>query len=412
MNRNIFKIDGKKTVFYMLLYSWFASLFMKDNAISKLGYDVFLAFILYLIFKKKKNLRIKSRLKKTGILPLVIGWAYILTCVVSAVINSAPILQVWWNARTSFAMIIYWVGCVYFLDDKDVSFFNDFVLKLAHVNFFACIIELFLLGISQDLMGGVFGSYVGVNGILNIYMMLITILAFNRFFEKKISVLNFGLIVVENLLIAAFAELKIYYVDIALIFALVVILNKPSFKTVFIIMAAAVVAPMAISLFAKYNPYFADFFSLEKILENYEYAYSSYGGLSRGRAWKYIVDKFLTNNTKLMLGIGFGNATFSEVSFLKSEFYNTYKSLRYSFFAHSYKLLETGYLGAITYILFWIAPFLNVQVKASNESKNLARIFSLMCILLFVYNNSLMNSNTMFSVVFIISEISIEKDIV
>lgn len=403
------KISGKSTIFGILAYEWISSVLFRDSNYSKFGFDLLLIILMYFIVAKKKSGVIKNRLRGTGKLPIVFGTSYIVVCLISSIINETPIIQTLWNARTSFAMIIFWVGCVFFIDENDIMHFNGFLLKFNHINFIACILQFLLLNIQQDLMGGIFGSYVGVNSILNVFLIITTTLAFNCFLNRCMSFCEILLVASENLIIASLSELKIYYVEIALIFGVILILNKPSFKTILIVVIAAIGMPTIINLFYKFNPYYIGFFSLDKIFESFDMAYASNGGLSRGRAWSYIQNNFLKNKIDLLFGIGFGNATYSSMSFLSSDFYKKYSYLKYNYFSHSYKLLESGYLGAITFIAFFVSPAMNFNNDSNQECKVLARTISIVCILLFVYNTCLMNYNTMFMITFVICEICIES---
>lgn len=401
LKRIDFKLNGNKTVLIVLMYSLICPFFFQDSNIFKFAFDLFLVVLSFFIIVKRYKIKVS--------LQVLIGIVYVLICCISALLNSTPYIKFWWNSRSSFSCIIYIIACQLFLTNKSVEYIKDLFLKLNHINFFLVIIE-FILGYKQDILGGMFGHFVGCNALLNVFMVIVTIIATVKFQQSKLALTSFSIVLVENCIIAALAELKIYFVELVIIYCLVILLSRFTLRTIMAILCGIVIAYAGIMALYQYNPYFRGFFNIDNMLESFDLAYADNNGLSRGRAIEYISKHFLNTKNKLYFGIGFGNANFSNVSLLSSEFYQSYSFLKYNWFCHSYKFLETGYLGMISFIAMWISPIFAVNNKAPEENIMIAKTTAILCAMLFVYNTSLMNLYTMFVLLFFTSLVYIDKE--
>ena len=243
--------------------------------------------------------------------------------------------------------------------------------------------------------------------MLNAFLLISTTIIFEKAFRDRKSIRKLIIILAENVMIAALAELKLYYVEVIIVFAMIFILNKPSFKSVAIAGLGGVLLYVGIIALYHYNPYYVNTMNFNGLVESFDLAYVDHG-LSRGRAVGYITSTFLREPIQKYFGIGFGNAIGSSINFLSSSFYNKYSSLNYNFFAHAYKLLETGWIGIISFMGYWLSPLLCFKCNASAENKVIGRTISACTLLLFVYNTSLMNLHIMFVLTYFCSIIYVE----
>jgi hypothetical protein len=98
-------------------------------------------------------------------------------------------------------------------------------------------------------------------------------------------------------------------------------------------------------------------------------------------------------NVARWVGLGLGNGDYSSsFNFLNSSFYNTYPRSNYMNFSLSFLFVETGYLGTIAYVAFFVANEI-VAMKNYIENNNSATLIGvllpLMCWFLIYYNASL-----------------------
>ena len=131
---------------------------------------------------------------------------YIVLTIIGVIVNYSNLALHLWSFRNYYTTLLFFVECVSFEHTDRI----DFLDKLAWINFVVCLIEV-ALGYKQDWVGGIYGVSGGqVNGALNILLIITFSKFIVQYLNKEISTLNILIAGVTSLIIATFAELKIF----------------------------------------------------------------------------------------------------------------------------------------------------------------------------------------------------------
>lgn len=185
-----------------------------------------------LLKKGMREKRINSNLKYFYFVMLL----YIVLAIAGAIVNYSNIALHLWSFRNYFTTLLFFVECVSFEHSDRIDFLNI----LVWVNFVASLIEV-ALGYRQDWVGGIYGVSGGqVNGSLNILLIIIFSRFIVQYINKEISTLSIMVVGVTSLIIATFAELKIFYVEVVIIIVLASLVTKFSLKKIILIILGTV----------------------------------------------------------------------------------------------------------------------------------------------------------------------------
>ena len=352
--------------------------------------DVLTILILFCAIKKylknKENLNIKNWMIVVGLL--------LLESIIGLIINEQRIMLYVWGIRNTYRFFAFLFGCIVLLNKKDVEKIFYIMYIFLFVNVLLCSYQFFVLRLGQDRVGGTFGVLEGANGYMNMFMVILSTYAMVNFQNKKWKLIQFLLVILSCMYIAAISELKMFYVEVVIIVLIGILLSKPNFRTIMIILGSAITLYIAIQVLYNIYPGFKNFFNLEKMIS---YAsktgYAREDQLNRLTAIDTLDKSFLKKQNRRLIGIGTGNAEVSRFKVFNSEFAKNYsKKLAYNWFLHSFIFLENGYIGLIIYIVFFIIVFCdNIKFKKKDNAEVylVAQIISLISILLMCYDLSL-----------------------
>lgn len=362
-------------VAYLFIFYGF---FLSVPVLSKLRYVtdlITLALLAGLFFDRQRLYKLKG---KAYCIPLLV---YTAVCIFTAVVGKTEPLLFLWAVRNTFRFFVFFFACVLYIKREDIKRFFDFLIKLQFVNLPVVIIEYIYFkpipkaerGILADNIGGIFGTELGGNGILNIYLCLILIVVLINYYEtekfKPIHLFSIG----NVMICAAFAELKVFFFEavgifvICSIFYIKKIIKKPlHFFKIFsyFVFSLFVCYLIMLQLYPYVERDFAGGYS------GYEEKTSSVYKLGRIGAFSKINEIFFKDSLPLNLfGLGFGNCEYSSFSFLVSDFYKSYGDYNYRWFSHQMLYLETGIVGFISYALFFVATAVQALVLFHKKKK-------------------------------------------
>jgi len=373
------------------LWQGISSVFPSLSQISYL-IDVMWLWLLILIVKYQRSLagNIPSAF------PVWIGLFFVFTLIVFA-LNYQSIWYYLWGVRNNFRFYVAFLAFAYFLNTENVEGYLKLFDKLFWINTIVCLFQRFILGFSQDNLGGLFGVRSGSNGHLNIFMVIVVTKAIVYYFNKKESIKECLLKVSAALLIAALAELKFFFIEIAIILALASLVSKFSWRKVLAIILILVGIVLGVSLLEALFPEFAGMFTIEGILANSasEQGYTSSGDLNRLTAIPTIVERFFSHEGSSLIGYGLGNCDYSSAfEFLTTPFFKAHSWMHYMWFSTAFIFLEMGYIGLIFFLGFFVLVFACSE-KASRKNRDkkvhcqVAKITSILAVLIAIYNVSL-----------------------
>lgn len=340
------------------------------------------------LIKKKNGISQNKDLKFFNFTLLL----YVLFAIIGVIVNFSNIALHLWSFRSYFSTILFFIGCVSFEHSNSIQFLD----KLIWLNFIICIIEV-LLGYRQDWIGGVYGVTRGqVNGPLNILLIIVVSRAIVQYINKEILTKNIIFVVVSSLIIATFAELKIFYVELAIIFAIASLVTKFSFKKLILIIVGTIGILVAIrvtlSIFPEMDRNIFTPAFMWRYLTNSggyvgQFAHDA-GDVNRLAFWDKCVALF-NNKFEFLFGFGLGNCDQIEMLALKSKIYMQYGQLHYYMFPLPMILLQQGVIGMILYIMLYIAIFVAVLRKYKTEnhlSKSQMQMTLVLCVMAFIIN--------------------------
>ena len=170
-----------------------------------------------------------------AVMPLCVLVALIFVfMLLGATINAVSPLLVLWAMRNNLRFFVFFLVCVDALDLTDVTKFIGLFKKFFWINLVMCTVQYFVFGLRADYVGGFFGVTRGCNCYLNVFICIVCAIAIADYFSSKIKAGKLVAYLAAALVMAVFAELKVFYVELVLMVGCVVILSKPSFKTVLI----------------------------------------------------------------------------------------------------------------------------------------------------------------------------------
>lgn len=370
-------------------------LFLIDNfglpAITKYIMDiVWIILLIAILFSRRKVAYIN--LHRNWIL---LFFFYVL---VTLMINHQSFSLFMWGMRNNFRFYVFFLACALFLRKKDIHRVLKTMLFFYYVNFLLCLYQYYFLGFTQDRLGGIFGTQAGCNGYTNLFLVIICAYEILSYVYKKTGFIKCFFLVACGCYVAVLSELKIFFVELIIITLLVILFAKFSWRKLILIIGGVCVLILAINILYEIFPQWRNFFTVSSIYNNISNTrgYTGAGDLNRLSAISSINQIFFRNNTPLhFIGYGLGSCEFSSnFEFLVSHFYSVYLRFHYVWLSNAWMYLETGYIGLIFFNGFFIIGFI-VGRKTKPESAeehiavNLARITSICCIIIAIYNVSL-----------------------
>ena len=387
----------KKTLPEWLTYYIFLFPFLSATALEFLHlpgilkYTVDIAWILvlfFLVFTKRMSLYKRVM----PFLMLVAIW--FLVCFTVYLFKYQSVFYFLWGIRNNMRLYVAFLAFITFFDEEDASICIKFLDILFYVNVGVTLIQFFLLGYNQDYLGGIFGAGRGCNGYTILFFVLVVGKSMIMYMEGHEPILSFILKSGLSLIIAAMAELKFYIVFFVCVVVIASILTKFSWKKIQVLLFSAVL------LFFSGSILIAIFGAKEELTIQRIWAlataenYATAEDLGRFTAIPKISKTILTEWPDRLFGMGIGNCDTSAFAICNTPFYQTHEQLHYSWFSSAFLYLETGIIGLILNIAFFVLSLVSAlsvkRQKASNDLFcNIAIIVSIVCIILTFYNATL-----------------------
>lgn len=326
-----------------------------------------------------------------GLLPVpLIG--FFLVALFSAILHGISPLLFVWEARNVFRFFVFLLACVGLLEIDDLRQILGFLFIVFLINIVLCSYESLVLHYGQDNTNGLFGSGSGGNASTNILLLEMTCLALFGYGYKVVNLPSLLLVIAGSCWVSVIAELKFYYVQLVLLFALYLVISKPSLKNACLAVLLVVGLWVFIQLFYAFMPGWDGFFDLNTMLESSSKGgYGTNEGLNRLSAVATIHSMFLKDTSSSLFGLGFGAGTYSQ--FFSAPLYNVWgETLHWTWFTDAQIILETGYVGLICYALFFLVLGIHsLYLRRGLPDENIVMcnagsVMSFFCILLMVYN--------------------------
>lgn len=348
--------------------------------------DVLNLIILFLIYHKTKSIKLKTLTDKFILFFIV--WS-----IITAVLNFvSPILFFWEMRNFCRAFCIFYIF-LKLMNEEDCNKIYSFMKILFVINFLITIYQFFILKIDRDYLGGIFGNDTGVNATTNMFLCIICTLSISKYLCKEEKILNVLFIVITTIIIAALAEIKLLFFEVAFIFVGIVALVKPSSKTFFIIIISVIALVLGLNILKNIFPeHYEVIMNPEKLMEYSDMQGGGYG-ISRINMIQNVNELFFKDSIlNKILGFGMGACTMSSrYDFLTSEFYNINFELNYNWFSHAMLYLQTGIVGLILYISIYLSmigtALKNINKRVDVSNNYFIVVFSVILLINLLYNH-------------------------
>ncbi|PEQ95220.1 hypothetical protein CN481_05035 [Bacillus sp. AFS006103] len=389
-------IKVKSLIYFVIIYNLIIPFFVNDFSFpSATMYLADFINIILCLFSVGKFFRLFNKIGFGLVLISIL--LYLGSLVIGIILNSVSPLLILWAMRNTFRFFVFFIACICFLEASDINKIFNLLYKLQIINFILSLYQHFYLGLYQDRLGGIFGTQVGSNQYSNIFFCIILIHSVVSYLHKKATFTHMAFVILSTVILAVFAELKFYYIEMVIIIFLSLLFCRPNRKTFTLVLLSIFAVILGLNILKNVAPL------SYSVLTNYtnlmSYAdISGIGGynLSRINAFQQINHMFFNNNILLNLfGFGFGNAEMSSVSpLLTSDFYQQYGYLNYRWFAQQMQFIQTGYVGVALFLFFFISILicsLKIRKQMTGNKEYIAYIGVLVPILIINnwYNNAI-----------------------
>ena len=377
---------------FSLLYRFFVDYLHVFSACRYL-IDLSLFILVVMTYRHRKKM---NRTQKELYRFVLVYYVY---CLVTYFFNfQSPVFFVY-GSIYQFRYYVFAMLCLIWYQKKDVEKISSYIDVLFYINAMITFYQYFVKGIIGDYLGGLFGSVQGCNAYSNMLLIVVLTISGMKYLEKKEKTIVFGLKLAICFAIAAFAELKFFFVEFLILIIFAVFFTGFSWKKFALSIVAFIALVGGFTVFTNTYSYGKDFLNINVWIQlatsgGYSGGYGGIGEVNRLTFASVIVQRFLNTPLKMLFGLGLGNCSYSSISIFNTPFYEMNYSSRYEWFTSSHTLLEQGWVGFAFYIMFFILFF----VKAVRELKKqgadraacyTAEIMAVMGFVLMIYNNSL-----------------------
>lgn len=361
----------KSIVYALLIYSFIVKFLVSDVGFANIATyvcDGLLVVALFFAMTAQKHFIHSLSFR-------ILGWIVFFFWTIatfSAIMHSVSFGLYFWACRNTFRLFGIMYCCTSLLDAEDIDRLIKFLIGFFFINTLVCTYQHFVLGVGPDNTNGLFGTASGGNAPLNVLLFAMCAFSLFGFLNKQYSAWFLILVSACSLYLAAIAELKFFYFELAALIIFAVLSQKFTFKTVITVALTLTTVIIGIQVLIIFNPKLADFFNLNEIIDySNEGGYSSAYNLNRLSAIQSLDDRFMHTQIDRLFGLGFGAGQFSQ--FFISPLYAAYGFLLdWNWFTDAAIFLETGYVGLVLYLL----PFIFIAIcslKSANIINNFAK---------------------------------------
>ena len=396
MNGNFGKIYIRKRpvltwlTYFVFLMPFFLQAFLQFFSLpSLLKYLIDVAWIIALfgiIFTKK----IKTERRITVF--WIFAVFFISYTLIVYLFNFQSVFYYLWGVRNNFRLYAAFILFILFFDKEDIDFCLKFIDVFFWINAAVSFVQFFAFGIKQDYLGGLFGIDLGANASNLILFCIVSAKSILRYMSGEERTWLCIAKCSVSLILAALSELKFFFLIFAFIVVFSLFVTKFSWRKLLILSALAIITVVSGTILTAL--FDSSVFSVKDIFdlitsENY----SSAKDLGRFTAIPKISNTILTEVPQKLFGMGLGNCDTSAFAICNTPFFQSHQYLNYNWFLSAFVFLETGFIGVIMVLSFFVICF----VMAFRERRRggdallcqMSMIMSIVCVALFFYNSSL-----------------------
>ena len=389
LTRKVKSVDFLKFIIYFSMFFGILHDFFKLPGLLLFIND-FALIICVLVSVRKKRKWFSKRFMCCFLL------SYLFLVIFLYFFNYDSIFHLLFGLRNNFRYYLFFLLCIKCFEKKDIDKVLNAFEHIFYINAVIMIIQRFVFGYEQDLLGGIFGISYGCNGSLNIFLIIITARTLIKTLDKSEKISSCLIKCALSLLLAALSELKIYFFEFVVILAFAVLVTRFSVRKLIVIVGSFIGIIIGVNLLVQLFPGFEGFFSIEGA-RNIVAAgsYSGSNAFNRFTFVTYINSHFFTNKLDMFFGFGLGNCELSSISLFDTNFYHENGWMHYDWFHSTFTYFEQGLLGLIYLVSFFVIVIIFLflmrkkYVDNSHENIMISIICACLSIVLIFYNQSL-----------------------
>lgn len=333
--------------------------------------------------------------------------AFICLGILSAIVNNVSLILILWSIRNHGRFFVWAIIVANYLSLEIIDDIFSRLNIFAILNFIFMLYQYIIMGLRDDYLNGFFGSYAGGNSAINTFAVILTIENISAVFTKRRSIKKAALYLGTICATCALNEIKFYFIEVAMIvFLLVIITMKKrvrlsTLKTYAgVLCLGLLLSLLGYRVLSVFYPGFSSFFQKEVLVNYLTRSYNSSGIVylynipisNRITAYGIILKYFLKNPFSMMLGLGLG--AYERSSFFESILYEKYSGLAIGGYLYPSILIENGIIGVIIFLAIYIWLFIKAKkiIKKSSEKSYYALIAGITAILgvvINIYNSAL-----------------------
>ena len=345
-----------------------------------------IATVIFMIFSKNITLQRKN-------MPFVIFIAMFgCYCVLIYLMNYQSVFYFLWGFRNNFRFYFAFLAFVLLIEQDDAESLFRCIDILFVINIFVSIYQFFVLDLVKDYCGGIFGTETGSNASTLVFFSVVVARSILKFMNgsEKIAICFTKCAIA--FLLAILAELKFFIVIFVLILIIATRVTRFSIKKVAMVLVLILLIGIAGPL---YQMLFDSELSIKTFLAHFTFEhYSSAEDVGRFTAIPQISETIHKDWLSKLFGLGLGNCDTSSFAICNTPFFQSHQEMNYIWFSSACWFLETGFVGLVFYLAFFVICFINAVKQTKNKGPNLIYaqitiIVSVVCVLLTFYNSSL-----------------------
>ncbi len=321
--------------------------------------------------------------------------AFFLTSAVLYIFHFESLLSYLWAVRNNFRFYPFFFAAALFSTEQDVDGYLRLFDFLFWVNAIVSLWQYIVLGLTQDRLGGIFGTEPGCLAYINIFFVLIIGKTLIFYLNWRESTWCSLLKCLTALCLSAVMELKFFFAEFILLVMISVCLTRKSKRTLILLFGAIIAVMTGGLLLIAFFPEMAGVMSLEGFWKSAvsQRGYTSSGDLNRLTAIPLINEWFLHDPLQRLFGLGLGNCETSSFAILNTDFYQRYHDLHYSWLSTAFLYLEMGWTGLL-FVLGFFLLYERCTAKLQRRGTQtlycqLGRVLSLCAPWILIYNSSM-----------------------
>ena len=353
--------------------------------------DVVLVALVFIVISKRRIFLDK----KMTFLAVYVTF-FILYTMITYIFNFQSIFYYLWGARNNFRYYVAFFAFAFILTEDECEDYLKAFDMLFYINAIVTVFQFIVLGLKQDNLGGIFGTEKGCNAYSILFFCIIITKSLIWCINHKESVLLCVSKCIIALAVSVLAEMKVFFFLFVIISIVVMLVTSFSWRKLVLSVAGVVILVLALILFSKLFPDWVGTFTVEAMYEiaSSDSGYTSSGDLNRLNAIPRISTEISDNPLERIFGYGLGNCETSAATFLNTDFYKQHSNLHYTWFHDAFLFLETGIIGVIFCMGFFVVTFVQSLLFKKHRESNimfcqLAMVVSIIAFFMVIYNSSL-----------------------